>query len=117
MIFRDAENNCNGLKLRDYHQGSGAVGLQDISRIDQPQSHAPLYGRGDMRVDQIDLGIREHALVVFHRAFVLQHDLLLIVNLLLGDGVTIEGLPVPFQIDLGFRQDCLIVRQLSFDLS
>ena len=69
-----------------------------------------------MGVDEIDLGIGELALVVFDGAFILQHDLLLIIQLLLGDGVASEGLLVAFQIDLGFVQDGLIMRQLSFDL-
>ncbi len=116
MIFSDAEDNRDGLELRDHHQDSGAIGLHDISGIDQPQSHAPGDRRGDMRVYQIDLGIRQLALVIFHRAFILQHDLLLIVKLLLGDGVAIQGLLVAFQIDLGFPQNRLIVRQLSLDL-
>src|SRR5208282_6648221 len=92
MIFGDAEDNRDGLKLRDHNQGSGAISLHDISGIDQPQSHSARYGRGDVRVYQIDLGICQLALVVFHRAFILQHDLLLIVQLLFGDGVAIEGL-------------------------
>ena len=116
LIFGDAENYRDGLKLRDHDEGRGAIGLDDIPGIDEPQSNAPGNGRGDMGVDEIDLGIGKLALVVLHRAFILQHDLLLIVQLLLGDGVASEGLLVALQIDLGFVQDGLIMCQLSFDL-
>ena len=60
--------------------------------------------------------VGHRALIRLDRAFVLRHRLLLIVELLLGDGVSGVRVLVALQIHARLRQHALIVLQSSFRL-
>ena len=42
IVFRNAENHRNRLKLRDDYQRGGAVRLNDVARIHQAKPDAPV---------------------------------------------------------------------------
>ena len=97
-------------------RGVAAVGLHDVARIHQSQTHAALDRRGDVGIAQVHRSVLHLPFIVLHRAFILQHGLFLVVHLLLRDGVAGESRFVAVQVDACFCQRRLVVRQLAFGL-
>ena len=61
--------------------------LHHVARIHQPQTHPAGDRRGDMAIVDLNLVILHRSLVVFYRALVLQHELFLVIQDLLCNGV------------------------------
>src|ERR1035438_10442009 len=98
IVFGDRKNHSNGLLLCNHYEGRGAVRLHPVTGIHQPQPDASSEGRGDMAIGELDLIELQLALVGLHRALVLEHGLLLVLQNLLGDGVLLPRGAVPFQV-------------------
>src|ERR1035438_4241146 len=69
-----------------------------------------------MAIGELDLIKLQLTLVGLHRALILEHGLLLVLQNLLGDGVFLPRGAVPFQIHLRLRQDVGIFIQCSLGL-
>ena len=70
-VFRDAEDHGDGLKLGNHRQGIGIGGMDNVAGVHQAQPNASGNGRGDVGVDDLQLGRIHLALVKLHGAFVL----------------------------------------------
>lgn len=104
-IFRDGENNGDGLQLRDYRENRSAARLDDVSGINQTQSYAPGDWRRYMAEGNLYFVELYRALIIFYRAFVLQYDLFLVIEGLLWNAVPGPGVAVSLQVHVGLRQD------------
>ena len=78
----------------------GVAGLDVISRIDQAQADAAGDRRDDVAVDDVELLLIDLRLIELHRAFVLLHDVDLILILLAGDRILLGQFLVARQVDL-----------------
>src|SRR5712692_690450 len=85
LILRKAEENDNGLKLRDKAQTVLIVGMNNIARVHQAQADASRDGRSDAAVAELELGVVNRRLVNLDGPFELADRSLLCVRLLLGD--------------------------------
>ena len=63
IILRDGENHRDGLDLGDHRQPGGIGGVDDVARVHQAQPDAAADGRGDLGVDQLQLGVVDLPLV------------------------------------------------------
>ena len=116
IIFGDAENHGNWLQLRDHHQWRGASRGDDIPGIQQAQTYAAINRRFDRGIVHVRSGAGHSALIILYRALVLLNGLNLIVELLLGDRVSIECQLITVHINAGFSQQRFIVCQRSLGL-
>ncbi len=116
LIFRDSEDDADGLKLYDDEQPGDVRGLDDIAWIHQPQADAAGDGRGDVAVNQIHLHAVDQALIVFHCPFVLFHQRDLRGELLFGNRVLFDEGFVARLIDACIVEQGLIADQLPFVL-
>lgn len=53
VVLGNRENYRNRLELSNCHQASGVAGMDDVARIDLPQTNTPTDRSGDMAVDQL----------------------------------------------------------------
>ncbi len=116
VVFGDVEDDGDGLKLGDHGEGGGGAGEDDIAGVDETQADATGDGRGDVAVGELDLVVLNGALVSLDGAFILDDGLLLVVELLLGDGVAGVGGAVAVEVDAGLGEDALIVLEGAFSL-
>lgn len=87
--------------------------MHDISYIHEPQPDPPADRRGDMRIDNLQLGVVDRALVGFDCAFELPDLRLLRVYLLFGYHALFVEKLISLVIDLHVPQLRLILRQLT----
>ena len=108
LVFGNGEDHADGLDLRDHQQAVGVGGVHDVAGVHQPQTDAAGDGRGDVTVDQVELGAVDLPLIGFDDAFILRHQRLLRGVLLLGNGVLLEQRFVAAEIHLGVREQRLV---------
>ncbi len=116
LILGGGEDHADGVELRDHHQTIRIAGMHDVSRIHQPQTHQAGDRRRDVAVNQIQLGAVDLRLVGLDGAFILSHQRLLGVELLLRNRVLLHQRLVSIQIEVRVLEQRLIVDQLSFGL-
>ena len=102
--------------MGDHDNAIGIAGLDDVAGVDLAQANAPADRRRDARIAELQLRIVDHALVGLDHAFVLAHQRLLGVELLLGDRVLLEQCAIAFEVDLRVGQLRLVARHLALGL-
>ena len=91
-------------------------GLHHVARIHQPQTHAAGDGSGDVAVVDLNLVKLHRSLVVLYGALVLQHELFLVVQDLLCNGVARPRGAVAFQVHLRLGEQILVSLQRALRL-
>ena len=116
IVLGDVEDDRDRLQLCDHNQGRAGAREDGVAGIDQAQTDLARDGRDDVAVGELDLVIVHGALVGLDGALVLQDDLLLIFELLAGDGILRERDLVALEVDSGLGQNGLIVLQGALGL-
>ena len=105
VVFRQGEENGDGLELGDHEHGIGVGGMNDVAGINQPQTNASGDRRRDMAINEIQLGIVDRGLVVADGSFELVDRGLLRIHLLLGHGArTLQQSLETLVVQLGIAQ-------------
>ena len=110
-VFRYGENYGDGLQLRNDCEGYGSSRLHHVARIHQPQTHAAGDRSGDVAEVDLNLVILHRSLIVFYRALVLQHELFLVIQDLLCNGVARPRGAVAFKVHLRLGEHILVSLQ------
>ena len=100
LILSDGEDHADRIQLCDHHEAGGIAGVNNVSRVHQAQPHAPVDGRNDMRVDQVQFRAVDSSLIGFDGALILKHQRLLGGVLLFWNGLLIQQHFVAVQIDV-----------------
>src|SRR5260370_17411520 len=116
MIFRHVEHNCNRLEFGDHYEGVRTSRKNGIAGIDEPQTNPARSGSCDVTVAKLGLGKLHLTKVEFDGSLVLNRNLLLVVENLLGNGIRSEGLPVAGKINLRLLQNPAVVIESPFCL-
>src|SRR5712664_755310 len=116
LIFRKAEQNGNGLKLRDKAQTVLIVGMNNIARVHQAQADASRDGRSDAAVAELELGVVNRRLVNLDGPFELTDRSLLRVRLLLGDNPCFVKRVETGRVRLGVVELGRVARELPLGL-
>ena len=98
-----------GWKLGDDEHRVRIGGVNDVARIDLPQSNPPRDGRSDVAIDKVQLRTVDGGLVVPNGSLELVHRGLLRIHLLLGHwpGARQQTLE-PLIVQLGIAQPSLV---------
>ena len=116
IVLRHRIDDGDRLHLSDRHQSVAVAGMDDISRIDLPQSDPAADRRDDARIGELQPGIVDRALVGLDGPLKLANQRRLRVDLLLGDRILREQRLVALEIDLRVFQLRLVARHLSVRL-
>src|SRR5271170_7688747 len=92
VVLGDTENDGDRLKLSNDDERRGAVRLNDVARINEPQADPSVDWRSDVRIDQIYPRVIKQSLIVLNGALILFNGLFLIVDLLLRNCVLFVSL-------------------------
>ena len=90
--------------------------MHDVAGVHQPQADAAGDGRGDVTVDQVQLGAVDLPLIGSDNALILRDQSLLRGELLLGDGVLFDQLLVTAEIHLRVLEQRLVADQGALGL-
>ena len=90
--------------------------MHDVTRIDEAESHPTADRRRDAAIIELEPSVVDLSLIDLDSAFILTHERLLGVELLLGDRILLIENVIAFEIDLGVLKLCLIFRHLAFGL-
>ena len=112
-LFRQREHDRDGAKLGDDHQAVRVVGVNDVALVHLPDAGAPINGRTNRGVIELDLGAVDGRLVGFHRRFELADQRLLRVVDLLRDDFCGQQVGVPFQVHAGVGELRFVLRLSS----
>src|SRR5207237_2109544 len=113
IVFGNAEQHRNRLKLRDHDHAARVRRPDDVSFIDQSQSDLAADRRDDSRVRDLKIGVINLSLVRLNRTIVLPDRCDLEVELLLWNEPLIEQQLVPLLLDLRRLKQRLVASQLS----
>src|SRR5258706_5911113 len=116
MILRHVEHNRNRLEFSDHHERVRTPRKNGIAGIDESQTNPPGNGSCDVTVTKLDLGKLHLAKVEFDGSLVLNHNLLLVVENLLCDGIRSEGIVVAGKINFRLLQTPAVVIEQAFGL-
>jgi len=109
MIFRHVEHDRNRLKFGDHHEGVRTPRKNVIAGIDEPQTNSAGSGGRDVTVAKPNLCILHLTKIEFDGPLILNHNLLLVVENLLCNGIRSEGLPVASKINLRLLENPTVV--------
>src|SRR5262249_32443864 len=116
LILRQREDYGDWLNLGDDHEAVGIGGVNDVAGINKAQTDSTGDRRSDTRVNQLQLGVVNLALIGFDCAIELTDGRGLCVELLLRDDAFLKKQFVALQVDFRVFALRLIFRKLSFSL-
>ena len=112
VVLRNGEHHGGRLQLGDHHEAVRIRRMHDVAGIHLPQSDAAPDRRGHAGIGELQPGAVDRALVRLHRPFVLAHQRLLRVDLLLRDRILREERAVALEVELRVPQQCLVLGHL-----
>ena len=115
-ILRHGEDHRDRLQLGHHHQPGRIARLHVIALVHLAQPHPAGHRRGDVAVDQVQLGAIHRALVGFDGALILPDQRRLGVQRLARQAVLRHQLAVAGQIKLRVLQQGLVMRQRALGL-
>src|SRR5580700_1485619 len=116
VVFRNGEDYGDWLQLCDHCQSRGPACLNDVAGIHQPQAYATVDRRRNVAEGDLDLLVLHRTLVVFYRALILQDELFLVVERLLGNAVPRPCVAVTLKIHLRLGKDIGIAFECALGL-
>jgi len=116
VVLGNRIDHGDRLELGDHDEAVRVRSVDDVSRIDLPQSDAAGDRRGNPRIRQLQLRVVDCRLVSDQRGFHLAHQRLLRVDLLLRDRVLCEQCPITLKVDLRIAEQRLVLRHLALRL-
>src|SRR5207249_8466574 len=96
--------------------GVQTCALPIFTRIDEAESHPTADRRRDAAIIELEPSVVDLSLIDLDSAFILTHERLLGVELLLGDRILLIENVIAFEVDLGGLKLCLIFRYCAFGL-
>src|ERR1700722_8316787 len=116
-VLRNAEQDRDGLKLRNDQYPGSIRGMNHISWIDQTQTGNARDGRRDLRVNQLEFCVLDVGLIGSYAAFELRNYAGRPVDLRFGNRVLRQQLFIAFELGARVLKGRLVARQLPLSLS
>ena len=116
IVFSQCEDDGDGLKLSDQNESRGGVCRDKVAWIDKAETYAAVDWRSDVAEADLHLVILDGALIILHRALILQDDLLLIFERLARNGILGPRILIALEIHLRFSKQILIAIESALRL-
>ncbi len=108
IVFGEGKDHRDRLHLGDHRKPACVVRMNDVARVHLAQPDAAADRRNDARIDQLQFGVVDLALVGLYRSFILTYQGFLSIELLAGDQIFLDQVLEPHQVDFGIVEQSLI---------